>query len=623
MQYDTSKEEAQIKPSLNRSITVRVSDRPDRSRPNQWVISLDFGTTYSGFAYAKVSTANQPTKIRVFNDWPRKGNETPYCKTLTASYYNPVGPGRLAFASWGYPAQTDFLSHKGSPYGVRARPYLISNFKLLLNQEYVNNPEKLSISIPAPLTMTAIITEYLKQVGDHALSVVRSHHDEGLEFSKELVQWCVTVPSVWDENAKQQMKACMVNTGLVSGAAAGGNDTVKVVLEAEAASFHCIQNLRQERKDVLLNVKDKVLVADVGGGIVDIVVQELSETADRVYQVKELTESSGGLCGGTFVDESFMRFISKKIECLEEFLRTDFPSYRTNLLRDWEHHKRSFGHESLANTNLAITLHPKLASKWEEYERKRRGVQPRENYAEIELSQRDMESIFDPVVDEILELITAQLTQVPDVKVIFVVGGFAGSPYLIRRIRARFKGDVQHIVCPPNPGAAVCQGAVSLARMPSVVVSRIAKKTYGTSVVLRFDSSLDPPKLKKVGSDGAEWCRHRFQTLMRKGTRVHFNENVTKDYVPNNVGQTHMKFDLYSTTEQDPRYTEGATVTKEGEFWVTLPKYSMDKRPVIRFTLCFGRSSIEISAKALFMKDQERASETLETRELPVEYIYN
>jgi hypothetical protein len=107
-------------------------------------------------------------------------------------------------------------------------------------------------------------------------------------------------------------------SGLVS-TEARGIEAVKVVLELKAASFHCHQILCKERKDVSLNTKDKILIADVGGGMVDIVVQELVGNSQN-YQVKELTESSGGLCSGTFINESFLRFLLKRILCLDEFL---------------------------------------------------------------------------------------------------------------------------------------------------------------------------------------------------------------------------------------------------------------------------------------------------------------
>ncbi|KAG0618866.1 hypothetical protein M758_4G096700 [Ceratodon purpureus] len=592
--------------------SVTYVDLMSRNRPPiKWMVGFDFGTTFSGFAYAK---ASGPEEISVYYDWPSRTGEKPYCKTLTGLYYKPTGSGGFECASWGHIARSDFMASRGGKVNGPQGLYL-SKFKLLLKKD-LNDPA-LAASVPPPLTIHSIIVDYLRYIGELALSVIQSHEGDS-NFSRDSVQWCVTVPSIWDENAKQQMKACMVDAGLVS-AEAGGIEAVKVVLEPEAASFHCHQILRQEHKDVSLNVEDKILVADVGGGTVDIVVQELIGTG-LSYKVKELTESSGGLCGGTFVDESFMRFLSKKIPCLDEFLRKDLPSYKTRLLKDWEDHKCGFGHELMSNTDTKeITLHAKLSRKWEDYETAQ-GLPPRASgYSEIELTQEDMKSIFDPVVDEILELIAAQLMQVPDIKVMFVVGGFAGSPYLIQRIRARFLRDVQHIVCPQNPGSAVCQGAVSLARNPEAIFSRIAKKTYGTSVTLRFDHAYDPQKFLKIDSGGVEWCRNRFDTFVRKGSRVEVNKGVTKEYIPHSPGQTQMMFDLYSSTEQDPRYTEGPNVRKEGGFSVTLPRnYSRNDMPVFKFTMYFGRSSIELSAEARYKHG--RGGQKPESLALPVEY---
>jgi len=239
--------------------------------PVKWVIGFDFGTTFSGFAYAK---ASGPEEISVYYDWPSRTGEKPYCKTLTGLYYKKIGDGsKLQCASWGHMARSDFMTRKGGPNG-----YYLSKFKLLLKKD-LNDPA-LEASIPAPLTVHSVIIDYLRFIGELAMSVIQSHEGEK-NFNRDSVQWCVTVPSIWDENAKQQMKACMVNAGLVG---AGGIDAVKVVLEPEAASFHCHQILRQEHKEVSLRAKDKILVADVGGGTVDIVVQELIGTGQN-YQV--------------------------------------------------------------------------------------------------------------------------------------------------------------------------------------------------------------------------------------------------------------------------------------------------------------------------------------------------
>lgn len=73
---------------------------------SRFVVGLDFGTTYSGYAYAHKSNAND---IYTFYNWPRVGGGKPYCKTLTALYYEP-GNGSVANQkSWGHPALTDYV----------------------------------------------------------------------------------------------------------------------------------------------------------------------------------------------------------------------------------------------------------------------------------------------------------------------------------------------------------------------------------------------------------------------------------------------------------------------------------------------------------------------------------
>lgn len=253
--------------------------------------------------------------------------------------------------------------------------------------------------------------------------------------------------------------------------------------------------------------------------------------------------------------------------------------------------------------------------KWEAYETERGNEL--DDSSVVELTEQDLKAIFDPVVDEILELIAAQLTQVPDIKVMFVVGGFAGSPYLMRRIRARFSNEVAHIVSPPAPGSAIVQGAVSLALLPDAIVSRISKKTYGTSVILPFDHALDAQELVKV-TDGVEYCRNRFDVFVRKGDSVEVNSCVTKNYVPHGHGQTHMVFDLYSSSEREPRYTEGRTVTKEGDFAISLaPNYSTGELPRFDLSMFFGRSNIELRAVGRY---SGREGQKARSMVLPVKY---
>jgi hypothetical protein len=346
-------------------------------RPHfEYVIGLHFGSTWSAVAFSKISRFCDDGKIYLIRDWPGR-NDYEYYRVLTALYYKRTEHGHLECASWGYSARSEYnsLDHcYGRQRGGRGL-YLTKIQALLNDADWAR-------SIPAPLMATGIITDYLKLIGEHALSAVRNVVGDAV-FSKDSVLWCVPVPSSWDENAKQQIRACMVNAGLVS-AEAGGIEAVKVVLEPEAASFFCYYIGRF--KDVPLNAKEKILLTDLSNGIVETVVQELVDGRLQNYQVKELTK------------------------CI----------------------------------------------KWKAYETERGNTL--DDPSKVGLTEQDLKSIFDPVVDKILELIDAQLAQVPDIKAMFVVGGFAGSPYLMKRIQAHFPD----IVYPPNPNTAIVRGAVSL-----------------------------------------------------------------------------------------------------------------------------------------------------------------
>ena len=57
----------------------------------------------------------------------------------------------------------------------------------------------------------------------------------------------------------------------------------------------------------------------------------------------------------------------------------------------------------------------------------------------LELSPDEMETIFEPVISEILHLIGDQIRKTAkEVKLILLVGGFGNSPYLQSRIEDRF-----------------------------------------------------------------------------------------------------------------------------------------------------------------------------------------
>lgn len=367
---------------------------------------------------------------------------------------------------------------------------------------------------------------------------------------------------------------------------------VSVILEPEAASIYCHRCIKS---DLHLQQGDKFLVVDLGGGTTDIVVQARANKTGSL-KVNEVSRSDGGLCGGTFVDKNFMAFMRRKIGCLSEFLESH-PEYEPKILGWWESAKSTFDGSPTFQASCAISAN--LSRAWAEYEATSSYDSCVTDFDEVGLSCDDMKSIFDPVVDQNLGLIESKLAEHTDIKVIMAVGGFSGSPYMMARIKETFASRVAEIISPPNPGSAVCQGAVALALHADTILSRVARKTYGISTMLKFEPG-DREDCREV-VNGSVKCKNRFDVFVQRKMQVDTDYSVSKTYVPSYPNQTSMSISLFSSDDDAPRYTDGDNVIKEGTFVVDMSDGAeeLDRDRQVRVTMYFGRSTVELKAQGV------------------------
>jgi tRNA A37 threonylcarbamoyltransferase TsaD len=116
----------------------------------------------------------------------------------------------------------------------------------------------------------------------------------------------------------------------------------------------------------------------------------------------------------------------------------------------------------------------------------------------LNLSPDDVESIFDPVVDKVIDLVRDQIIATKQsVNAVLLVGGFGQSNYLKERMRESLEEFGVRILQPPNAWTVVVRGAVmmGLARYDSSssklnVISRTARKHYATEIHVKYDSSI-------------------------------------------------------------------------------------------------------------------------------------
>jgi len=116
------------------------------------------------------------------------------------------------------------------------------------------------------------------------------------------VLWIITIPAIWTDEARQFMSEAARKAGLTK---------TRLVLEPEAAALYVIGKTLEfdikSRTTAQLQVRKKYIVADLGGGTVDMCVHEILEGD----QLRELYHATGAYTGGTKVNKKFPKFFKK------------------------------------------------------------------------------------------------------------------------------------------------------------------------------------------------------------------------------------------------------------------------------------------------------------------------
>ncbi|CAG8729029.1 14257_t:CDS:2, partial [Racocetra fulgida] len=159
------------------------------------------------------------------------------------------------------------------------------------------------------------------------------------------------------------------------------------------------------------------MVVDCGGGTVDLTIRRLLSD-DRIA---ETTERTGDFCGGTYVDDEFLKVLEDKVG-------------RSAMRMLKEKHYDQF-------KDIELDIEKKCPALKQYITGPERDKLEEEEWI-IDLDFDTVKSLFDPVIARILRLIGDQLSKCSDCSVLFLVGGFGESKYLQYRIKERFENQV-------------------------------------------------------------------------------------------------------------------------------------------------------------------------------------
>ncbi|KAI9025151.1 hypothetical protein CLU79DRAFT_744308 [Phycomyces nitens] len=524
-----------------------------------YVIGIDFGTTYSGCSYTFIE--DKEDQFCDIQSWPR-GDSNKYQKVPTVLLYDQTITTAVA---WGYDALRKSLL-------PGCKDVLVKRFKLCLDPE-----TKDSINLPSQLTTFQVISDYLGFFHKHILSEISRRL--GKVYDPNRFRYSLTVPAAWDDSAKSIMRRAAIKAGII----AQNDHPARLVLtsEPEAASLFC----QNSSKEFDLGHGDRFMICDAGGGTVDLIVFEIKET-NGSKTLQEITKGSGKSCGSTFLDIRMQNILEKRLG---------------------KHSKTNNKAVEFLLNHFITMVKPQFENEDDAY-----FPLPHMRVSDIELKeigevdgtlpvlvQELKEQVFDPVIDQVLELISDQLDNAKDIGTIFLVGGFGQSKYLLKRIKEVFGSKVASIFAPSRGEMAVTRGAVLYGVDPAVITQRVARRTYGICTDALYDPTIDLPIRKVVMSDGSVRAINCFQVYVKKGDVLVPDQCVSQDFYifyPN-----HSNSDLYAYDGDGPppRYTDSPGVRRITKFPIAtkfIPNTKVGAKVPIKTIMYFGQTEIMVKS---------------------------
>lgn len=585
--------------------------KESKAKPENYlfVVSLDFGTTYSGYAFSSRSDfENNPLSIHTIQESRAGGSPLISLKTSTSILIKKDG----SFVAFGYEAEDKFYSEMEN--NQRKEVMLFRRFKMKLYNKMVINDDlsiedvrgtEYSAKHVFTLSIRALVDDFKKAFKKQNLSDIKDGD----------IKWVLTVPAIWSDTAKKFMRRCARDAGIQ-------DEMVLIALEPEAASIF-VQYLPMERNTNgfgMTKEGTKYMVVDIGGGTADITVHEKVKGG----KLRELHKATGGACGGTAVDDAFERRLTEILGTkVMKSLREERTETYLDIFREFEIAKRGCKPDSAGSIRMSIS-YVTLNELCKEIEKR----ELKDLFKSIEgmslirdklhINAETMKQFFDPPIRKLIQHMKSILDdpQTNGIAMILLVGGSADSAIIQSEVEKAFESV--KLVVPPEAGLAVLKGAVIFGHSPTIIMSRILRFTYGTYIAPEFDPKIHREE-KKITVDGVDRCQGVFSSIITAGTEVTVGHKIEQGYSTASMMQIAALVKIFCSPRTDVKYTDDQECFELGELLVPLPGHLLAGLLLgIReypFAVEYIFGDTELKMTAIEILTGEKTSCTLEMKE--------
>ncbi|XP_078340961.1 heat shock 70 kDa protein 12A-like [Crassostrea virginica] len=557
------------------------------------VAAIDFGTTYSGFAFStREDFQREPTKAYL-KQWVDPSCSMIYNKTSTCILFDESGN----FSKFGFEAEAKYqdliMDNEHKTW------YFFRRFKMTLYDKQLSGDgwfieDETGKQLPA----LVVFSESIKYLKD---TLLEEANKQQTDIRADDIKWILTVPAIWSDPAKTFMRRAAVEAGI-------DTNILTIALEPEAAALF-VKHLSVDRQldgkggDLFRTFApgSKYIVVDAGGGTIDITAHEVLNDGT----VREIIKSNGGNWGGTNVDGEYLDFIKCLLgESVTKSIEQNEPQVLFEVCREFETSKRTIKPQSDMKFNVRIPSQlgeayansnpgKDFKSRKFVFTKSKKHVFISFIGDKLRLAPKDAEDFFAETVNEITCHLKSLLQQKSGIGIgtIILVGGFAESPMLTQAVKSAF--PQMRVIIPLEAAWSVLRGAVIFGHDPSLIKERRSKYTYGVRVFDTFDPTVHDEKYK-YEQDGEILCCRLFSKLISIDDPVTVGEYRNPvEYKLTRIGHEG-SIELYTSASSDPKYVDEIGCSFVG--YILSAGHNFLVNEIVDVMMRFGETEVEIRA---------------------------
>ncbi|KAF9816655.1 hypothetical protein IEO21_03960 [Rhodonia placenta] len=439
--------------------------KPYNGLSRSLVLALDIGTTFSGVSYAILEPGEVP-KIHGVTRFPGQEHVAGNSKIPSIMYYDRAAKMVAAGAE----AESASIVAEAEDENW----LMVELFKLRLRPKAMKLKMNGMRFAPLPRGKNAVdvFGDFLAYLFQCTRSFIVDTHANGLSLWRAVehdIQFVLSHPNGWEGAQQTKMRRAAVYGGLIPDTDEG-KARIRFVTEGEASLHACVLN--GLAADVLQNPSGHgFIVADAGGGTLDISSYAIRGSAPLV--IEEIAPPDCVFAGSVFVSRRARAFFEEKLKASKygtpdslDHITKRFDETTKRLFRDnKELQFVPFGSPLDKDPTVGI-----------------RGGQ-------LKLTGAEVAALFEPSIESAVASIKAQIQASGGaIKSVWLVGGFAASPWLFSQLQERLTPLHVTVSRPDSQTSkAVADGAIGF-YCDHHVSARMSKFMYGVEYLREFNS---------------------------------------------------------------------------------------------------------------------------------------